>query len=116
MTDDRPTPDEAWDRTEKVFKRFGRWDGEVQDTENARDHLFFDLERYKGTIHPGYEMTPDIRDRLLAHARRDAAHATIVALRLSDRVRLLTWLQMGTLAALAVVIYLLVTALGWLTP
>jgi hypothetical protein len=44
-----------------------------------------------------YDVDEPARDRLLAHARQDAAHALLNTTAILNRLRLLTWLVVGLL-------------------
>jgi hypothetical protein len=54
----------------------------------ARSVLHEDLGRFKGRLH-AYNLNDDARDRLLAHARQDAAHALCNTSSLLDQVKVL---------------------------
>lgn len=58
-----------------------------------------------------YSLDQETRDRLLAHARQDAAHALIIALRLSNEVKVLAeliWTIRAILIGLSAVFALMV--------
>jgi hypothetical protein len=60
---------------------------------------------------PEYSLDQETRDRLLAHARQDAAHGLIIALRLSNEVKALTgliWTIRAILIGLCAVLALMV--------
>jgi hypothetical protein len=58
-----------------------------------------------------YSLDQETRDRLLAHARQDAAHALIIAVRLSNEVKVLAgliWTTRAILIGLCAVLALMV--------
>jgi hypothetical protein len=60
---------------------------------------------------PKYALDQQTRDRLLVHARQDAAHALIIALRLSNEVKLLAgliWTTRAILIGLCTVLALMI--------
>jgi hypothetical protein len=67
----------------------------------AETILASDLGRYSDP-RPEYSLDDTTRDRLIAHARLDAAHALHVALRISSEVRWLATLVGASLAILVV--------------
>lgn len=75
----------------------------------ARNVLHEDLGRYEGHLHV-YNLSDDARDRLLAHARQDAAHALCNTSSLLDQVKALRR-TMLTLIGLMIFSVLSVTAL-----
>jgi hypothetical protein len=59
----------------------------VADNMLAQNILHQDLGMFPGDIHASYDLSDEVRDRLIAHARQDAAHAVLNTTRLLSDVR-----------------------------
>jgi hypothetical protein len=69
-----------------ISKDMGWKDPNALNLVVARNVLQEDLGRFNGRLHP-YHLDDDTRDRLLAHARQDAAHALGNTAALLDQIR-----------------------------
>lgn len=68
------TADEHLKMQIAMLKDMGWKDANILNGAVAKNELHEDLGRFKGRLRL-YHLDDDARDRLLAHARRDAAHA-----------------------------------------
>ncbi|MBB3772018.1 hypothetical protein FHS55_002627 [Angulomicrobium tetraedrale] len=66
----------------------GKVSGEKIAMINGRHQLDADLENFSDP-RPVYSLTDDQRDRLIAHARQDAAHAVSISIILNQRIELI---------------------------
>jgi hypothetical protein len=82
------TADEHLKMLLAMSKDMGWKDANALNRVVARNVLHEDLGRFKGRLH-AYHLNDDVRDRLLAHARQDAAHALCNTSSLLDQVKAL---------------------------
>jgi hypothetical protein len=86
--EDIETADEHLKMALAMAKDMGWKDPNALNRVVARNVLHDDLGRFKGRLHV-YHLNDDTRDRLLAHARQDTAHALINTATLLDQVKAL---------------------------
>jgi hypothetical protein len=104
MSDDpRPTAAESWRATVAANKDF-RLGADALDAELGRQILHGDLGNYRDQSGPDYYLDEDTRDRLIAHARQDAAHAVIVSTRTLKIARRLQWACVAIIALLLLIL------------
>jgi hypothetical protein len=85
---DLPTAKQALKSSLSAIKAVGGGVDDI-DAEVARNILNEDLGNFSGSYLTNYALDDETRDRLIAHARQDAAHAVVLCSRLSRELRVL---------------------------
>lgn len=70
----------------------------TMDAALARNILAGDLGEFKDRFLTAYSLDEDTRDRLIAHARQDAAHAVLIAVRNQKQIaglKRMAWVLMA---------------------
>jgi len=86
-----------------------RGDASMIDAAIGRNILREDLGEYKTDWLASYSLDEHTRDRLIAHARQDAAHAVLIASRIRGEVKTLLWWVKFSGVMLTVIFILLVS-------
>ena len=102
--DPRPTAAQSWKSTRFAMKLVGRTSRADIDAEMSRNILQGDLGQFRDEGNESYFLDDDAKDRLLAHARQDAAHSVLIALRVEKKLAQMRWLIFVAIALLLLVL------------
>ena len=102
----RLTAEESYSISKKTIKELGGTVTEL-DAELARNILHDDLGYFAKSWPSVYSLDEETRDRLIAHARQDAAHAVLFAGRISTEVKSLKRQNKFLMVLIGIVIILL---------
>lgn len=106
--DDKEKPEDHLRQQLAFAKDMGARDGSILNSIVAKNVLHEDLGRFDSFL-PRYNLDEDTRDRLIVHARQDAAHAVINTAALLDQLGTL-WRTLRLILSLVLVLIFMVLA------